>query len=106
MSSRSARPGWRDASAKRNPTNTRPKTCNVDLENREGYTSFGAPVGAHNEKKPVHGHNVEERNQLHVGSEPESCSSVLGNEAREFFTHGNWDEIVSAMEHAFDPNHL
>ena len=105
MSSRSARPGWRDASAKRNPTNTRPKTCNVDLENREGYTSFGAPVGAHNEKKPVHGHNVEERNQLHVGSEPESCSSVLGNEAREFFTHGNWDEIVSAMENAFDPNH-
>ncbi|XP_034679654.1 transcription factor JUNGBRUNNEN 1-like [Vitis riparia] len=105
MSSRSARPGWRDASAKRNPTNTRPKTCTVDSENREGYTTFGAPVGAHNEKKPVHGHNVEERNQLHVGSEPESCSSVLGNEAREFFTHGNWDEIVSAMENAFDPNH-
>lgn len=89
--------------------NARPKTCDVaNSENWEtNYISFGAPEGVHDEKKAVHGHKVEEMNRLNVGRpEGESCStSVLGGEAREFFTHGNWDEIVSAMEYDFDPNH-
>ena len=92
----------------RNPTNVRPKIINADSENREACISFGAPEVAHNEKKPDHAHKVEEKNLLlHGDSEAVlSCSSALGGEAREFFANGNWDEIVSAMENAFDPNHL
>ncbi|KAL6314985.1 hypothetical protein AAG906_029208 [Vitis piasezkii] len=103
VSYRKSTPDWRETSAKRKPTNSRPKTGNMDSENWEGYISFGAPEALDNEKKLFVGHNMNERNQFHVVSEPESCSSVLSDEAREFLVHGNWDEIVSAMDCAFDP---
>ena len=103
VSYRKSTPDWRETSAKRKPTNSRPKTGNMDSENWEGYISFGAPEALDNEKKLFVGHNMNERNQFHVVSEPESCSSVLSDEAREFLVHGNWDEIVPAMDCAFDP---
>ena len=70
------------------------------------------PVSLHKEKKPV-GSHIYEGNPLPAGqvssivqgSQPESCSSsILSNDAREFFAHGNWDEIVSDMELSFDPS--
>ncbi|RVW21313.1 Transcription factor JUNGBRUNNEN 1 [Vitis vinifera] len=81
-------------------------------ENWEGYISSGAPVSLHKGKKPV-GSHIYEGNPLPAGqvssivqgSQPESCSSsILSNDAREFFAHGNWDEIVSVMELSFDPS--
>lgn len=99
-----------ELSTKRNSTtNGRTKTWNGELAKcREVYNniSFGASSGVEDdddEKKAV---NVVGRNWAwQVGiSEPESCSStVLSEEAREFFTNGNWDEIASVMDYAFDP---
>ncbi|CBI21757.3 hypothetical protein VitviT2T_030565 [Vitis vinifera] len=107
VSYRKYTPDWRESSARHNPVNARTKTCDADSENLEYYNiSFGASAALDDEKKPVVGHSMDGRIQLHVGSEPESCSTVLSEEAREFFTNGNWDEIVSAMDFAFDPYHL
>ena len=106
VSYRKSTPDWRETSAKRKPTKSRPKTGNMDSENWEGYISFGAPEALDNEKKLFVGHNMNERNQFHVVSDPESCFSVLSEEAREFFTNRNWDEILSAMDYDFDPYHF
>lgn len=95
---------WRDASAEGDQKTVKSKTCSVDSGNQEGYISFGAPAqGVHDGKKPVLGLKREESSMSHVDSEPGSGSSVLGDEAREFFAHGNWDAIVSTMEYAFHP---
>nr|CAN64262.1 hypothetical protein VITISV_000508 [Vitis vinifera] len=107
-------PDWREVPAKRNPTNSKPETCDMSPENWEGYVSSGAPVSLHKGKKPV-GSHIDEGNPLPAGqvssivqgSQPESCSSsILSNDAREFFAHGNWDEIVSFMELSFDPSSI
>ena len=101
-------PDWREVSAKCKPPNSRPKSGNLDSENQESYICFGAQEVLDNEKKPFVGdNNMNERKQLNMVSDPESCSNtVLSDEAMEFFAYGNWDEIVSAMDNAFDPNHF
>ncbi|KAL6313418.1 hypothetical protein AAG906_002814 [Vitis piasezkii] len=93
---------WREVPAKRNPTNSKPKTCDMSPENWEGYIRKN-PVGSHiDEGNPLPAGQVS---SIVQGSQPESCSSsILSNDAREFFAHGNWDEIVSVMELSFDPS--
>ena len=118
LSQKKYTPGWREVSVKRKQTNSRPEAAgNMDLGNRESYIWFGGPEEAniidHNEKKPnfvVGDNSMHEikKELMHVVSEPESCSStVLSDEAMEFFAHRNWDEIVSAMDdYAFHPSHF
>ena len=86
----------------------------MSSENWGGCISFGAPISLHKGKKPV-GSHIDEGNQLLVdqvssivqASQPESClSSILSEDAREFFAHGNWDELVPIMEFPFDPSYV
>ena len=80
-------PDWGELSAKGNSMNARAKACNLEAGNKEVYNiSFGASAAAvedEKKKKPV----------------------ILSEEAREFFTNGNWDEIASVMDFSFDPYH-
>ncbi|KDP25107.1 hypothetical protein JCGZ_22642 [Jatropha curcas] len=122
VSHRKYTPDWRELSNKRQAANdTSSKTCSANSNSRENYLSFGAPdIIQYSEKKPV----FNERKQFHVdqvSSIPHfhhqqqhyhqppsmaSSSTVSSSYENELFTYGDWDELRSVVEFAFDPSLL
>lgn len=114
VSYRKYAPDWRELSAKRQPpTDKNSKTCSVDSNRVENYVSFGAPLIQLDDKRLVANHGIE-RKQFHVDQSSSiaqppsmaSSSNISSQYENELLTYGDWDELRSVVECAFDPSLL
>ncbi|CAK7355479.1 unnamed protein product, partial [Dovyalis caffra] len=114
VSYRKYTPDWRQLSTKRQqpPIDTSSKICSQVESNytQESYMSFGAPLIQHYDIKPPVNH-VNEGKPLHVDqlsytAQPPSMASssnISSPYGNEIFTNGDWDELRSVVDCAFDP---
>lgn len=94
------------------PIDTSSKLCCQVESNytQESYVNFGAPLIQHYDNKPPV-HHVKERKPLHVDqlsyvAQPPSMASSLNISSpygNQILTHGDWDELTSVVDCAFDP---
>lgn len=94
------------------PIDTSSKICCQVESNytQESYVNFGAPLIQHYDNKPPV-HHVKERKPLHVDqlsyvAQPPSMASSLNISSpygNQILTHGDWDELTSVVDCAFDP---
>jgi len=114
VSYRKYTPDWRQLSTKcqQPPIDTSSKICSPAESNykQESYVSFGAPLIHHYDNKPPGSHAIERKplhlDQLsHIAQPPSmaSSSNMSSPYIHEMFTHGDWDELRSVVECAFDP---
>ncbi|KAG6767134.1 hypothetical protein POTOM_028313 [Populus tomentosa] len=115
VSYRKYTPDWRQLSTKcqQPPIDTSSKICSPVESNykQESYVSFGAPLIQHYDNKPPAASHAIERKPLHLDqlshiTQPPSMASSSNMSSpyiHEIFTHGDWDELRSVVECAFDP---
>ena len=94
------------------PIDTNSKICCQVESNytQESYVNFGAPLIQHYDNKPPV-HHVKERKPLHVDqlsyvAQPPSMASSLNISSpygNQILTRGDWDELTSVVDCAFDP---
>ncbi|XP_057460383.1 transcription factor JUNGBRUNNEN 1-like [Actinidia eriantha] len=101
-------PDWRELSAKKpNPiVDASSKTCSVESDSTESYTDFrsSAPVIQQNHGKKHCSNSIGETNQM-MSQAPfvASYSSFCSPDMNELIKYGDWDELRSVVEFAFDP---
>ena len=115
VSYRKYTPDWRQLTTKcqQPPIDTSSKICSPveSIYKQESYVSFGAPLIQHYDNKPPAGSHAIERKPLHLDqlshiAQPPSMASSSNMSSpyiHEIFTHGDWDELRSVVECAFDP---
>lgn len=93
MTNRRYKPDWREVAA-------------VSLDKEKKYV-VGSQYNIIDEEN-YEGRHVQVSSSINVqASEPDDQSwspIILSEEAKQFFAHGNWDELVSVMEFPFDPS--
>ncbi|XP_050224436.1 transcription factor JUNGBRUNNEN 1-like [Mercurialis annua] len=128
VSHRKYTPDWRELSTKRTQPqpvidSTNSITCSADSDqSRENYLSFAAPVFQYTEKKPVliNNHVNHEKNQILYHADPFNNNYIMQTQSmasssnvsspayygNDQFLSGDWDELRSVVEFAFDPSFL
>ena len=104
-------PDLKELSAKKtNPiVDASSKTCSVESDSTESYTDFrsSVPVIQQNHGKKHCANNIGETNQM-MSQAPfvASYSGFCSPDTNELIKYGDWDELRSVVEFAFDPFHV
>ncbi|KAL5975690.1 hypothetical protein ACLOJK_020016 [Asimina triloba] len=102
---------WIKQQAKQqHPTDSSPKTCSFESDNRERYKCFDAPAEHWFEKKPVT-KNIEPNDQIFSGPFSPMAQSTITTlhptfpspNTTEFAKEDNWDELGAMMGSLVDP---
>ncbi|XP_057485114.1 transcription factor JUNGBRUNNEN 1-like [Actinidia eriantha] len=102
-------PDWKALSAKKNKpiVDASSKNCSAEFDSTESYIDFRSsevPVIRQNHEKKHFGNHFGETNQT-MSQAPfvASYTSFCSPDTNELIKYGDWDELRSVVEFAFDP---